>query len=111
MPTATTWAARRASRPSTSRTPSWTGSKSGSRLRRSRRKKIGIGRTVALHGFTARNTHRVRHHRAGGDERMKLAVLAAGIDSGRQIVEQGLIEMPPGEPRRQSLEIDGHDPR
>src|SRR6185312_10003635 len=66
------------------------------------REKICIDKTVAFDHvaasyFDATRAAAARKHRPGAHEGVELAALAAGVDRGRQVVEQILIEQPSSE--------------
>ena len=54
-------------------------------------------KAIALDPFSCRNRDRLPKHRTRGDYRMKLAILAAGIDVRWEIAQQIGIEATPGE--------------
>src|SRR5690606_39690728 len=59
---------------------------------------VGIGEAVvAQDGVAALEGQRVREHRAVAHASVELAVLAAGVDTGRQVGQQVLVEVAPGE--------------
>ncbi len=60
------------------------------------RQQIGKGKAVALDGCTDADRDFAAEHRPGRNERMKFAVLAAGVGARRQIGQQAAVEAAAG---------------
>src|ERR1700761_2663126 len=69
----------------------------GSRYGGRRGEEIGIDEIVSLHGLAGYDGDGSREHRAGGDEGVELAALAAWVDGGRQVGEELRVEGASGE--------------
>ena len=62
-------------------------------------KQIGEDEAIALHNLPYPYRDWLIEHGAGTGERMELAPLAAGIDRGGEIIQEGRVEGTTGEPR------------
>ena len=60
---------------------------------------VSVGEAVALNDFASPECEGHGEHGSGVDAGVELAVLAAGIDGGREIAEEGVVEVAAGEVR------------
>jgi hypothetical protein len=70
--------------------------------------KITETERVAYDPFADKETHPIREHRAVENKGVKLTVFAAGIGTGRQIVEELRVEETPREASIKNFQIDAN---
>jgi hypothetical protein len=72
---------------------------------------IGIDEIVALHGLAGNDGDGTREHGAGEGEGVELAALAAGVDLGGQVGEEGGVEGAAGEGRAERARVNAGEMR
>jgi hypothetical protein len=73
--------------------------------------KFCIDEIVALHSLCGYYRYGTREHGAGEGEGVELATLAAGIDFGGQVGEQGSVEGAAGEGRAECARVNAGEMR